>query len=106
MADNEGRGDRRILIAAAYLHDLVSLPKDHPKRHTSSTLSAQAVEPILATLGYSKDETAQVAHAITTHSYSANIPPETIEAEILQDADRLDALGAIGIAQLLPYQAL
>ncbi len=47
-----------------------------------------------------------MAHAITTHSYSANIPPETIEAEILQDADRLDALGAIGIAQLLPYQAL
>jgi len=99
IASNEGRGNLRILIAAAYLHDLVSLPKDHPDRHKSSTLSADKAAPILQNLGYTADEITQVQHAIAAHSYSANIPPETIEAMILQDADRLDALGAIGIAR-------
>ncbi len=99
IANNEGRGNLRILIAAAYLHDLVSLPKDHVDRHKSSTFSADKAAPILQRLGYTADEIAQVQHVIAAHSYSANIPPETIEAMILQDADRLDALGAIGIAR-------
>lgn len=99
IADNEERGNLRILIAAAYLHDLVSLPKDHVDRHKSSTFSADQAAPILHRLGYTADEIAQVQHVIAAHSYSANIPPETIEAMILQDADRLDALGAIGIAR-------
>lgn len=99
IARNEGRGNLRILIAAAYLHDLVSLPKDHVDRHKSSILSADKAAPVLQSLGYTADEITQVQHVIAAHSYSANIAPETIEAMILQDADRLDALGAIGIAR-------
>ena len=41
----------------------------------------------------------RLAHAIEAHSFSANIEPRTLEAEILQDADRLDALGMVGVAR-------
>ncbi|MDO6727169.1 HD domain-containing protein [Cognatishimia sp. 1_MG-2023] len=99
IAKDEGIKDRRVLLAAAYLHDLVNLPKDSPNRKQASTLSAEKAEPILAKLGYSDDEIKAAQHAIKAHSYSADIPPETREAEILRDADRLDALGAVGIAR-------
>ncbi|MDC0737826.1 HD domain-containing protein [Cognatishimia sp. SS12] len=99
IAKDEGNANLRVLMAAAYLHDLVNLPKDAPNRKDASRLSAQKAEPILAQLGFSADEIAATAHAITAHSYSAGIPPESAEAEILRDADRLDALGAVGIAR-------
>ena len=93
------RVDLRVLMAGAYLHDLVNLPKDHPDRAKASTFSADKAAPILADLGYAADEVAAAQHVIAAHSFSAGITPKSFEAEILRDADRLDALGAVGIAR-------
>ena len=100
IADNLD-SDRQIVIAAAWLHDCVSLPKDHPDRKKASVLSADRAVQFLTGQDFPEGKLDQVHHAIAAHSFSAGIKPETTEAKILQDADRLDALGAIGISRCL-----
>jgi len=92
--------DQLVVMAACYLHDLVNLPKNHPERAQASRRSAQLARHQLSWMGFPAEKLDAVAHAIETHSFSAGITPETIEAKIVQDADRLDALGAVGLARM------
>lgn len=98
IAEQEG-GDRRILAAAVLLHDCVAVEKSSPLRSQASRLAAEKATGLLTALNWEAADIAAVAHAITAHSFSANIAPETLEAKILQDADRLDAIGMIGAAR-------
>lgn len=94
--------DWLVVLTACYFHDLVSLPKNHPDRHRSSVLAAQETRRMLRRdfPDFPQHSIPAVCHAIEAHSFSAKIAPETIEAKIVQDADRLEALGAIGLARV------
>ena len=92
--------DTLVVMAACYLHDLVNLPKNDPERAQASRRSALLAREQLARLGFPQQKLDGVAHAIEAHSFSAAIAPRTLEAKIVQDADRLDALGAVGLARM------
>jgi uncharacterized protein len=100
LLSSHPQADPLVVMAACYLHDLVNLPKNHPERPQASRLSAQHAQAELSKLGFPQDTLRGVVHAIEAHSFSAAIRPETIEAKIVQDADRLDALGAVGLARM------
>lgn len=90
-----------IVIPAVWLHDCVSVSKKSELRKQASRLSAQKAQQLLLDWGYPQDNIEAIKHAIAAHSYSANIFPETLEAKIVQDADRIDSIGAIGIARMM-----
>jgi uncharacterized protein len=92
--------DALVVMAASYLHDLVNLPKNDPERDQASRRSAKLARHQLAWMGFPAERLDAVAHAIEAHSFSAAIAPATIEAKIVQDADRLDGLGAVGLARM------
>ncbi|MEO9649546.1 MAG: HD domain-containing protein [Roseobacter sp.] len=92
-------GDGLVLAAATLLHDCVDVPKDSPLRSSASRLAAEKAFKTLIELGWCQSAADKVAHAIEAHSFSAKVDPTTLEAKILQDADRLDAIGHTGIAR-------
>ena len=94
------KANQKLVLAAVLLHDIISYPKSDKRSKLSSRESAEASKKILKKHGFKDDEIRIISDAIKDHSFSQNKVPQTIEGKVLQDADRLDALGAVGIARV------
>lgn len=90
-------GNELIVYAAGMLHDIINLPKNHPEAHKSSFLASVRAKELLLSWGFPHELIPHVCHAIHAHSFTANIETKTVEAKCLQDADRMEALGAFGL---------
>ncbi|HUB14886.1 MAG TPA: HD domain-containing protein [Acetobacteraceae bacterium] len=99
IAREEDACEMRVLLAAVLLHDCVPIEKNAPQRAQASRLSATRGCEIAAALGWDAAHIAALSHAIEAHSFTSGLRPASPEARILHDADKLDAIGAIGIAR-------
>ena len=100
LCEREG-AKLEVVLPAAYLHDCFTFSKNHPARATSSSIAAEKAIEFLLSINYPSQYLDEIKHAIVAHSFSVGVKPTTIEAQIVQDADRLDALGAIGVTRCL-----
>jgi uncharacterized protein len=100
IGEKEG-ADMQVLFLSALLHDAGQGPKSAEKSQLNADVdSLKTAEEFLIAEGIPEDVREKILYAVDVHRFSKGIKPETLEARILQDADRLDALGAIGIARV------
>ena len=96
--------DLEVLKIAAYLHDVARPLQDQSRGIVChAKKGAEMARALLEDYPISEDRKANVTHCILSHRYRGNRPPETLEAKVLFDADKLDSIGAIGVARTFQF---
>ncbi len=92
--------DMDVLLIAAYLHDIGRSSQDASNGAVChAQKGAQMAKPVVDKLPLSENQKENVIHCIRSHRFRGNHSPETKEAKVLFDADKLDAIGAVGVAR-------
>jgi uncharacterized protein len=103
---NKEGANWHTLATAALLHDACGAAPGSQERLEHHLASALLAEKVLSERGWNPDDIKAVMHCIRAHRYRGTEPPVSIEAKVLFDADKLDVLGAIGVARVIGYAAV
>ena len=106
IADSEENVDINILITACLLHDIARIDELKDKTIDHAVYGSEKAYNWLISNGFDESFSKKTAQCIKTHRYRGNNIPESIEAKILFDADKIDAAGFIGIARTLMYKGV
>lgn len=98
------KADMDVLLTASYLHDIGRCRQDRSNGQIChAEKGAEMAAHLLKEAPLSEAQRRNVVHCIRTHRFRGSQPPETIEAKVLFDADKLDAIGAIGVARAFQF---
>lgn len=103
IAGTEGGVDLDILIAACLLHDVGRAEQARDPALCHAEVGAEKARAFLTGLGWAEDRAARVGDCVLTHRTRTHRRPQSLEAKILFDGDKLDVTGAIGVARTLIY---
>ncbi|MDF1538265.1 MAG: HD domain-containing protein [Candidatus Thorarchaeota archaeon] len=99
------RSNIRVLGAASLLHD-IGRSEEEKTKESHSIISGRISREFLPSIGYSTEEINHIVAVIRTHRFSEGIEPTSIEGKILSDADKIDAIGAIGVFRAVTQVAV
>ncbi len=105
LAKDKPNIDLDVLKTAALLHDIARVKEDQDKtgKTDHAILSAEMAEKILKDFDYSEEKIEKIKNCIISHRTRSAEAPESKEAEILSDADKLDIMGAVGLSRMFAY---
>lgn len=95
--------DLEIVRAAALLHDASGAHPGQGRRGSHAEASAEFAREVLEAAGFSAEKVEAVVHCIQAHRYRGQAQPQSLEAQVLFDADKLDVMGAFGVARTIAY---
>lgn len=98
------RADLDVIRVATLLHDIARNDQDKAKGDfCHAEVGAEMSKVILSELGFETEFINRVSHAIAAHRFRKDVSPQSLEAEVLRDADKLDGIGAVGIGRAFMF---